>query len=423
VFLDADGEVIDYAVRMRRFNREDELDALVARRAVEPEAITMLAQMVADQHGHAPVAPPAVNAPLNVRHFAEQNLDWLLGVAGGVEAKALREWTSRQWSELEHLLKRRQVLGRVRECHGDLHCGNVVQFAGRLTPFDGIDFDPRLRYIDVASDVAFLVMDLECRGRPDLAMTCLSAWLERSGDYDASACFRFFLVYRALVRAKIARLRGDQVGEPSASVAREEAERYIAEAYACKDRAARALVLMHGYSGSGKSILAAKLVPELPAITVRADIFRPRVAVEEVGDPSASALNAGRYSSANTIRTYQALAAAAAGLLSAGCTVIVDATFLDKHRRGQFRTLGSRAGVPVVIVDCLAPVEVLRDRIAGRKNDPSEATAAVLQDQLSLGGGLDDAEKGMAVPVRTDDGTSAREVAMLVRKLSGVRSR
>jgi aminoglycoside phosphotransferase family enzyme/predicted kinase len=419
VFLDIEGEVTDYAVRMRQFNREDELDALIARGAVEPDAIIVLARSVADQHRLAPVAPPAVNAALNVRHFAEQNLSWLRGVAGGVEAEYLAEWTSRQWSELEGLLNRRQALGRVRECHGDLHCGNVVRVASRLTPFDGIDFDPRLRWIDVASDIAFLVMDLECRGRPDLAMSCLSAWLERSGDYDASACVRFFLVHRALVRAKIARLRCDQVGEPSASAAREEAAKYIVEAKACKERTARALVLMHGFSGSGKSILAAKLVPELAAIMVRADVFRPRAAVSEVGDTSASPLNAGLYSPANTIRTYQALAAAASGLLSAGCTVIVDATFLDKHWRDQFRCLGSRAGAPVLNVDCQAPVTTLRDRIAGRSHDPSEATLAVLEDQLSRGSELDDAEKRMSILVRTHGATSAREVAARLRTIWG----
>jgi len=419
VFFDADGEVVDYAVRMRRFHREDELDALVARRAVEPQAIVSLAHLMADHHALAPVAPAAVNAAVNVREFAEQNLNWLRNNSDGVAVAPLADWTSRQWPDVEGLLNARQAMGRVRECHGDLHCGNVVSLTGRLTPFDGIDFDPRLRWIDVSSDIAFLVMDLECRGRSDLAFICLSAWLERSGDYEASGCLRFFLVYRALVRAKIAGLRGEQLSGTAASGARDEAARYIAEAGACKDRSPRALVLMHGFSGSGKSVLAAKLVPELPAIVIRADLFRPRVAVAQTGETCESALNSGLYSPANTTRTYQALAAAATGLSSAGFTVIVDATFLDKRWRDHFRILGHRAGVPVVLIDCQAPVGTLRDRVKRRTNDPSEATVAVLEKQLSHGDALDDTERHMTVLVRTDQPKSAREVAAQVLAVAG----
>jgi aminoglycoside phosphotransferase family enzyme/predicted kinase len=418
VFFDVDGDVVDYAVRMHRFNREDELDQLIARHEVEPEAIVTLARAIADQHRLAPIAPQPVDATLNVRHAAEQNLEWLRGNCADARVQSLSDWTSRQWSAVEAVLNRRRALGHVRECHGDLHSGNVVRLANRLMPFDGIDFDARLRWIDVASDIAFLVMDLECRGRPDLAMSCLNAWLERSADYEAGACLRFFLVYRALVRAKIALLRRAQIAGPSASAARDEAVKYIGQADAWKDRAALALVLMHGFSGSGKSVLAAGLVPELPAITLRADVVRRRVAVADADDANAPGLNRGLYSPANTDRTYQALLAAASGLLGAGCTVVVDATFLARQRRDHFRSLGSRAGVPVIIVDCQAPMAVLRERIAGRKNDPSEATHAVLEQQLSSGDRLDDAERRTAVVARTDAQTWPGEIAEQIRSLS-----
>jgi aminoglycoside phosphotransferase family enzyme/predicted kinase len=415
-FFDADGEVIEYAVRMVQFDRDNELDELIARLEVRTGEIVALAQSIADQQGLAPIAPPDFDTTLNARHAAEQNLQWLRAHFVDARAQSLGEWAQLQWAEVEGVLNRRRGLGRARECHGDLHCGNVVRVSDRLMPFDGIDFDPRLRWIDVASDIAFLVMDLEYRGRPDLAMSCLNAWLERSADYDAGACLRFLLVYRALVRAKIAALRSTQLSGATAAAAGEEAKNYIGQAVAWKDRTPIALVLMHGLSGSGKSVLAASLVPELSAIALRADVVRRRVAAPDAGAPG---LNKGLYSPANTDRTYRALADAAAALLAGGCTVIVDATFLARRWRDHFRTLGRRRGVPVIIVDCQAPVAILQARIETRRNDPSEASLAVLEQQLSSGDGLDDAERKTAVAVRTDAPTSPTAIAEQLRALAG----
>jgi len=418
VYFDVDGVVIEHAVRMRRFNRDNKLDALIARRDVRHDEIVTLAQSVADYHGLAPIAPEVIDTTLNTRCAAEQNLEWLRTHFDDARVQSLSDWTKSEWPKVESILNRRRALSRARECHGDLHCGNVVRLSGRLMPFDGIDFDPRLRWIDVASDISFLVMDLECRGVSGLAMSCLSAWLEHSGDYGAGGCLRFLLVYRALVRAKIAALRSAQISGASATAAREEANTYIGQADAWKDRTPLSLVLMHGFSGSGKSVLAASLVPELPAITLRADVVRRRVAV---ADARASGLNTGRYSPENINRTYQALAETAAGLLAAGCTVIVDATFLSRHWRDHFHTLASRLRVPAVVVDCQAPIAILQARIGSRRNDPSEASLAVLEQQISSSDGLDDAERRTAVAVRTDAPTSPRAIAEQLRALARAR--
>ena len=241
---------------MHRFAREDELDALIARKGVEPADLAAFGALIADQHQRAPVATRDAGAPPVVHRAARQNVNDLRSMCAVDALDRLAEWIELHWPACAVILERRRAAGRVRECHGDLHCGNVVRLRDRLVPFDGIDFDPALRFIDVASDIAFLIMDLEFHSRRDLAMACLSAWLELSGDYDAGACLRFFFVYRALVRSKIATLRARQMSGVAGDAAQMQAERYIESAWQYAKRGTGALVLMHGFSGSGKSTLA-----------------------------------------------------------------------------------------------------------------------------------------------------------------------
>lgn len=122
---------------------------------------------------------------------------------------------------------RRRVTGRVRECHGDLHLSNIVLYDGRLTPFDAIEFNESLRWIDVASDVAFLTMDLASRGRADLAVHVASAWIEAADDHEAAVLLPVYEVYRALVRADVAAIRGAQEQAATAERARAETDRYL----------------------------------------------------------------------------------------------------------------------------------------------------------------------------------------------------
>lgn len=240
LFFDADGAPVEYAVRMRRFSRDEQLDRLVARRTVAAAEVARLGAFLADQHERAPRADDAHGDPAVLQRAARQTLDTLRATRTGDALPVLSDWIATAWPDLEVRLRSRRAAGCVRECHGDLHCGNVVRFGDALVPFDGIDFDRQLRCIDVASDIAFLVMDLGARGRADLAMSCLSAWLERSADYDAGACLRFWLVYRALVRAKVAALRAVQLSGEEASAAMNESASYVGYAGTARRAAAAA---------------------------------------------------------------------------------------------------------------------------------------------------------------------------------------
>ena len=412
--FDTDGEIVEYAVRMKRFDRAAELDQLLARHAVEAHEVASLGAAIAGHHSLAARSAGEFGSPAALLRAAAQNLATLRGAQPGHALDVLSEWTEQSWPDAGRHLEARRAAGRVRECHGDLHCQNVVRLHGRLVPFDGIDFDPALRNIDVASDIAFLVMDLEARGRPDLAMACLNAYLERSGDYAAGHCMRFLLVYRALVRAKIAALRVGQLGGSAARTAAAESASYVAYAGSCARRPPGALVLMHGYSGSGKSTLAAALVPAWPAVQIRSDVLRRRLVPAHAGHGVATATDEDRYAPGQVDRTYEQLALCAAGLLQAGLNVIADATFLEARRRAPFVELARQVGCPVLVVSCEASPEVLRERVAARRNDASEATLAVLERQLASGDPLPDDGELPVITVRTDPAPRAWAVCAAI---------
>jgi len=258
---------------------------------------------------------------------------------------------------------------------------------GRFTPFDALEFNPNLRWIDMANDIAFLVMDLLARGRPDLAYTVLNGWLETTGDYDSLAVMRFYLVYRSMVRAVVTAIRRRQsaVAAPGES-ARPEAERYVELAAGLVDTPPARLVLMHGFSGSGKTWRSGQLVAGLPALRVRSDLERKRLTGLDASQRRIGDVGSGLYAPDITDRTYDRMAECCAMGLRAGFDMIADATFLRREHREQFRQLAVSLGAGFAIVDCSAPREVLEARIrerAARRQDASDADLAVLHHQLS----------------------------------------
>ena len=193
------------------------------------------------------------------------------------EMGTLIDWTHDYLHNSLSRLRQREQSGFIRECHGDLHARNVVRWRGRLTPFDCLEFDPKLRWIDVMNDVAFLVMDLVAHNRGDLAFTFLNSYLEHTGDYDGVRLLPFYAVYRALVRAKV-----DSIGAEGDLAQREEFRRRlrmrVKTAAAFISAPSPALIIMHGPSGSGKSSLSERLVVQLGAVRIRSDLERKRLA-------------------------------------------------------------------------------------------------------------------------------------------------
>jgi hypothetical protein len=263
----------------------------------------------------------------------------------------------------------------------------MVLIDDSITLFDCIEFNPELRWIDTISEVAFVAMDLQARGYSGFAWQFINRYLQASDDYAGIALMRYYFVYRALIRAKVAALRVMQESSDTNHGKQKyrEAIRYLdlAQRWSSDDRPA--IIIMHGLSGSGKSTLARHIVEVLGAIQIRSDVERKRLFDLNPKDHSGSSLEQGIYAQDATKRTYERLAELTKSVVQAGFTTIVDASFLKKSDRDQFKRLALACYAPYIVISCEAPEGVLRERIKHRsetQQDTSEANLTVLQHQL-----------------------------------------
>jgi len=408
-------QAIEWAVQMRRFPEADRLDHVAARGELTPAMLQALARHVAGFQATATVADEdgPWGRPDDLAGFARDNLaslrTMLVDDADLHTVAALSDWTETRLNELTPLLLQRRAEGRVREGHGDLHLANLVRLGEGVMAFDAIEFNDALRWIDTASDIAFTWMDLWHIGQAGLAHVLLSEWLDASGDVSAPAVLPFFAVYRALVRAKVAVIRWTQMGGASteqAGLALEEVRTYLQLASRLAglppSLPAPSLVITHGLSGSGKTWASTRWLAAQAdgrAIRLRSDVERKRLHGLAALAASGSGLNTGLYSAQAHSDTYARLHSRAAELLDQGWRVIVDAAFLRQHERQTFADLARSLGVPFAILACEAPVERLRERIRARQaagSDASEATLAVLEQQLGWAEPLTSAERACA---------------------------
>jgi len=311
----------------------------------------------------------------------------------------LEAWTRREFTRLETAFAGRKAAGRVRECHGDLHLGNLVLLNDTVVPFDCIEFNDEFRWIDVASELAFVLIDLLDQGQPGLAGWLLNEWLVETGDFAALQVLRFYMAYRALVRAKVAAIRACQQDSGDAADCPEVRD-YLALAQRITVPPAPTFSITHGVSGSGKTTATTRRLlddPQATTIRLRSDVERKRLFGLAPHEASASAVDGGIYTAAANARTYARLTETAAALLDAGWSVIVDAACLKRSERDAFRAIAAARGLPLAIIECAAPAAELRRRIAGRQGDASEATVEVLDRQLGWDEPLDAGERAFAV--------------------------
>ncbi|MBS0294440.1 MAG: AAA family ATPase [Proteobacteria bacterium] len=401
------GRAIDWVLRMRRFPAGSELDALVRAGTLMPEELDAFAERLARFHADAPVAPAAsdwgsaAQVGQAIGDVFDQ-LDALLDAAGRADLTLLRAWFDARQPHLAECWAARRAAGQVRECHGDLHLGNVVRLDGRLTAFDCLEFSPLLRWIDTLADAGFFTMDLHAHGRADLAWRFLDAYLAASGDYAGLAVLRPYEVYRALVRAMAARLRAAQGAEVQGP-----------DYLACAERLAAPmgarLLITYGLSGSGKSTVAAALLQQ-GAVRLRSDVERKRLhGLAPLADSAAQGLNI--YTAEASRRTFAHIAGQARSLLQAGYPVIVDAAFLRRGEREAFHAVARGLGLPFAILHCHAAPDSLRERVQWRQasgTDPSEADLAVLARQQQHAEPLATGELAHAIALATDQPWDAR---------------
>lgn len=392
--LGGEGAAIEYAVRMRRFSGQDQFDRLLSAGRLQPEHIDQLAEALYDLHQQADPAPQdsAYGLPEQVIAPMRDNFSSLRALVKDDERQAqlqrLAEWTEGRFAALCARLLERRNNDHVRECHGDAHLANVTLFQERATLFDCLEFSPDLRWTDTMADLAFTLMDLHDRGAEGLSWRLLNRYLDLSGDYAGLDLLVFYMVYRAMVRAKVAALSlADAGSDQQAAGHLDELDNYLSLAMRLAGERRPALILSFGVSASGKSWLGERLLERCGLVRLRSDVERKRLHGLEAQARTQSEPGAGLYSQAATGRTYARLSELAADLLAAGFPVLVDATFLKREQRAPFRRLAAGLGVPFGILACTAERAVLDARLAARRaagSDPSEADARVLQRQLDL---------------------------------------
>ena len=383
------GAPIEYAVKMRRFDESARLDHVCARGELQAGHLSALADALVAFHQNAAIAAAGSRFGSG-QHILQPALDNFADLAGmvsgaGLQARlsALRQWTQTQSGQLAPLMQARQQAGWVRECHGDLHLANMVLVDGRVQLFDCIEFSEDLRWIDVASEIAFVYIDLLAHDQAGLANWLLNEVLSRSGDYEVARVLRFYAVYRAMVRAKVVALRRVQTqGDTS------ELEAYVALAERLLAPPPPCLVITHGLSGCGKTVATDALLqsdPDAATLRLRSDVQRKQLFGLAPGAASGSGVGAGIYAADAHERTYSHLRDQAALLLQAGWSVVVDAAFLKRADRDAFRALARQLGAGFRILAPQATPEQLRERILARHaagQDASEATLAVLARQM-----------------------------------------
>ena len=387
-----DPQAVEYAVHMRRLPEERTLDRLLAAGAVSPAMIERIAERVAEFHAQAASGPEitAYGDPEAVWSVLTGNYAVTSGYRNvtitAFDDDAIQSFAANFLHRHEALLRRRQAEGRIRDCHGDLHVQHVC-FTNGLLIFDCIEFNPRLRYCDVASEVAFLAMDLDAHDAPALANHFVTHYAAIAGDPAVHDLLPLYKCHRAYIRGQVDSMKAAQpeVSDEERATARASAERHFALAYQYTWTPTPCLVVVAGLSGTGKSAVGARLAARTGWVLLNSDRVRKELAgMAPTARPASTAETERLYSPAMSARTYQALFDGAAAGLANGRGVILDATFLRRIDRDGARELARRQQVPVLIVECRLDDSEVRRRIAARiraDRDASDATWAVYQNQ------------------------------------------
>jgi aminoglycoside phosphotransferase family enzyme/predicted kinase len=381
------GSAVEWAVHMRAFDQADLLGARAAQGELDAATARTLAEEVYASHARARVAT-GIDSGARLAGVVAQLVDGFAKhdqVFAAADREAFQHRADAALARARPCLARRAAAGRVRRVHGDLHLDNVVLWQGRPVLFDAIEFDEDLATTDILYDLAFLLMDLDHRGRHLTANRVLNRYLWRANsdlDLEGLAALPLLLGLRAGVRALVAADRLALAGNGADAAKRKEARAYLAAALGFLAPAGPRIVAVGGLSGTGKSTLgaalAAALGPAPGAVHLRSDLERKTM----FGVAETVRLGPEAYTPETSIRVYDTLMRKAGIAAAAGHGVVVDAVFARANERAAIEAVAAGLNVPFQNVWLSAPRDVLLARVAARIGDASDATAAVVEQQL-----------------------------------------
>jgi len=377
------GKVVDYCVWMRRLPEDRMLDRMVANNVVTEAVIVRVAARLCEFHAKAPRGPEVARwgSLDEIRHTWEENFIQTKPFIGRTISdsayEAIRSWVNEEIETKEDLFDRRAREGRIVDGHGDVRCESVCVMDGSICIYDCIEFNDRFRCSDAASEAAFLAMDLDARGRPDLGHFFTEAYQSRTGDEDFFSLLPFYRCYRAYVRGKVLsfRLNEAEFSEEEREDAAARARNFfdLARRYASRLKMST-VIAVGGLSGTGKTAIARAIAGELGLRVVSADAIRHSL-FEEAKQPAP--YGEGAYTAEAGRLTYQTMVGRGREILGADRGVILDATFLRDDDRSMAERMAIDAGAEWRLIECRLAPELVRKRIAeraARKEGLSDAT-------------------------------------------------
>jgi uncharacterized protein len=409
--LAGSGEAVEYTLKMQEFPDDGLFTTMFEQGKLGEAEIAELGRVVAAYHSQIQTNEyiSSFGEVPQVRASIDQNYDQTVNYVGGPQtAKQFEEtkkYTDNFFATKTELFKSRVAGNFIRECHGDLHLRNICLWHDQILLFDCIEFNEPFRFVDVMYEVAFTVMDLEAKQRQDLANVFLNTYIEQTGDWEGLQLLPLYQSRQAYVRAKVTSFLLDDPGVPADAKAEasQTAAAYYQQAWKYTQPRQGKLILMSGVSGSGKSTTGKYLAQQLGAIHLRSDAVRKHLGGVPLYEKGSSDL----YSAEMTEKTYSRLLKLGILLADQGYTVILDAKYDRQNLRGDVIKAATAQQIPLQIIQCTAPVEILKERLekrqsestyrgnsfSGKVGDIADATADLLTSQLQQMESFTDAEK------------------------------
>ncbi|MEC4884092.1 MAG: AAA family ATPase [Scytonema sp. PMC 1070.18] len=380
-------EAVEYVLKMRQFPQETLFSKMFQQGRLNETLLEDLGRVVAEYHATKTVSNDYIRSfgeVEQIRAAFDENYEQTEKYIGGPQTREqfeeTKQYTDTFFAKCEELFKRRIHSDRIRECHGDLHLGNICLWQDKIWLFDCIEFNEPFRFVDVMFDIAYAVMDLEAQQRLDLSNAYLNTYLEMTGDWEGLQVLPIYLSRQSYVRAKVTSFLLD---DPSVSASMKEevtktAATYYKLAWEYTKHRQGQLILMSGLSGSGKTTTARQLARKLGAIHVRSDAVRKHLAGIPLWERGGDDI----YTPEMTQKTYARLLELGIMLAKEGYSVILDAKYDRQQLREEAIAQAQEHQLPLQIVQCTAPLDVLQQRLQNRTGDIADATADLLSSQV-----------------------------------------
>ena len=399
------GHIVEYALKMRQFPQENLFSNLLKAGKLNCDRFTELGKIVAKFHSSAE-SNHYINSFGTVAKisaaFAEnyrQSQKYVGTVQTQKQFEATKAYTDAFFTERQDLFQARVERGKIKECHGDLHLKNICLWKDKIQLFDRLEFNESFRFVDTMYDVAFTIIDLEARKKPEFANAFLNSYLEYTGDWKGLLILPLYLSRQAYVRAKVNSFLLDdpQVPKTDRQEARKAASDYYRQAYQYTQSTLGSIILMSGLSGSGKSTVAQSIARKKGAIQIRSDAVRKHLAGISLDESGTDNI----YSQEMTQKTYARLKELGIILAQKGYMVILDAKYDRLSLRQSVITQAQNNNISWKIIHCTAPISVLRDRLKQRQNDISDATADLITNQQAKAEDFSPAEQVCVIEIDT----------------------